>query len=232
MATIKEIQLRLTVLGFPCTADGAMGPQTRAAVRAFQTKVGLEADGIPGPQTQAHLFPVEPIPERDIDPPQALPPQAKPVWPRQAEVERFYGAPGKNQTTLVLPFKMVLDWEDERVEVGKFSIHEKVHDSAKRAFDRIADAYDATARARLGLDRFGGCLNVRAMRGGSRLSMHSWGIAIDFAPGSNALKWGRDRATLARPECETFWRIWEGEGWVSLGRLKNFDWMHVQAARL
>ena len=25
---------------------------------------------------------------------------------------------------------------------------------------------------------------------------------------------------------------WEEEGWISLGRARDFDWMHVQAARL
>ncbi|MCH7410937.1 hypothetical protein MM239_16125 [Belliella sp. DSM 111904] len=62
--------------------------------------------------------------------------------------------------------------------------------------------------------------------------MHSWGIAIDFDPSNNQLKWGRDMATFAGPEYHAWWDIWESEGWVSLGRLRNFDWMHVQAASL
>ena len=70
------------------------------------------------------------------------------------------------------------------------------------------------------------------MRGGTQYSMHSWGIAIDFDPERNQLNWGRDRARLAAADCVPFWDIWEAEGWVSLGRARNFDWMHVQAARL
>ena len=34
------------------------------------------------------------------------------------------------------------------------------------------------------------------------------------------------------PEYDAWWRCWESEGWVSLGRLRNFDWMHIQAAKL
>ena len=85
---------------------------------------------------------------------------------------------------------------------------------------------------KLRLDRWGGCLNVRKMRGGSSWSMHAWGIAIDFDPDRNQLKWGRDRAVFARPDYDAWWRCWEDEGWTSLGRTKNYDWMHVQAARL
>jgi hypothetical protein len=62
--------------------------------------------------------------------------------------------------------------------------------------------------------------------------MHSWGIAIDFDPMRNQLKWGRDKARLAKPDAKKFWQAWERQGWVSLGRRKNYDWMHVQAAEL
>ena len=74
--------------------------------------------------------------------------------------------------------------------------------------------------------------HVRKMRGGSSYSMHSWGIAIDFDPERNQLKWGKDRARLAQPDAVEFWRCWEAEGWVALGRARDYDWMHVQAARL
>ncbi len=153
-----------------------------------------------------------------------------PVWPRQPQARVYFGAVGKNQTMLVLPFKMKLAW-DKRRTIEKFSIHEKAHDSAARCFARIADAYDDKQRAELGIDLFGGCLNVRPMRGGSEYSMHAWGIAIDFDPERNQLKWDKRRARLARPDAETFWTIWEDEGWTSLGRTRDFDWMHVEATR-
>ena len=68
--------------------------------------------------------------------------------------------------------------------------------------------------------------------GGRAMSMHSWGIAIDFDPAHNRLRWGRDRARLAGPDYRAFLDIWEAEGWISLGRERNYDWMHIQAARL
>lgn len=107
-------------------------------------------------------------------------------------------------------------------------------DGAEAAFARhelLSRAIKEGIRA-LGLDLFGGCLNVRAMRGGKALSMHSWGIAIDVDPEHNPLRWGRDKARMAGPDYAPFLDIWESEGWISLGRERNYDWMHVQAARL
>ena len=70
------------------------------------------------------------------------------------------------------------------------------------------------------------------MRGGSAWSVHTWGAALDFDPENNQLRWNRSRARFARPEYERWWRFWEEEGFVSLGRARDFDWMHVQAANL
>lgn len=54
---VKQIQLLLAYLGYdPGTIDGADGPKTRAAVKAFQATEGLDPDGIAGPQTQARLL--------------------------------------------------------------------------------------------------------------------------------------------------------------------------------
>jgi hypothetical protein len=55
---------------------------------------------------------------------------------------------------------------------------------------------------------------------------------LDFDPSRNKLKWGRDKANLARPEYDAWWEAWETEGWLSLGRERNFDWMHIQAVKL
>ena len=55
--TIKQIQCLLEYLGYdPGLIDGANGPNTEDAVRAFQAAEGLTADGIPGPLTEAKLL--------------------------------------------------------------------------------------------------------------------------------------------------------------------------------
>ena len=70
------------------------------------------------------------------------------------------------------------------------------------------------------------------MRGGSSWSIHSWGAAVDLDPDNNQLKWSKPKATFSKAEYGDFWKIVEAEGWISLGRERNFDWMHFQAAYL
>jgi hypothetical protein len=48
--TIRQLQTKLGV-----TADGVLGPQTRAAVKRFQRRSGLPVDGVAGPATLAAL---------------------------------------------------------------------------------------------------------------------------------------------------------------------------------
>jgi cell wall-associated NlpC family hydrolase len=57
-ADVRQLQTILINKGFPCGrwgADGDFGPDTRAAVLRYQTRMGLEADGIVGPRTWAAL---------------------------------------------------------------------------------------------------------------------------------------------------------------------------------
>lgn len=218
---------------------------TRKTVSAYQAvcrAAGIDAgkiDGLEGPQTRyaREVFDARKAGDkatetwRDTKPVPARPTGQKTFWPVQADVRKVYGEPGANQTLLTLPYPMRLAW-DTGTKVTRISIHEMVAPSAGRVLARVLDHYGPIGIADLGLDLFGGCLNVRAMRGGSALSMHSWGIAIDIDPDRNQLKWGRDRARLARPDGAKWFELWEEEGWVSLGRRANYDWMHVQAARL
>ena len=52
---VRDIQRRLTGLGFPVEADGTYGQQTVAVVGQFQESRGLPADGIVGPETWSAL---------------------------------------------------------------------------------------------------------------------------------------------------------------------------------
>lgn len=156
------------------------------------------------------------------------------TWPTQANVRSFFGEPGGPQCTagmVDLPFRMRIAWAPKDT-ITRFRCHTKVEKPLERIFAATLAHYGAEKITALGLDLFGGCYNLRKMRGGSSYSMHSWGIAVDLDPSRNQLKWGRDKAVFARPEYAKFWEIVEAEGGVSLGRTKNFDWMHFQFARV
>lgn len=234
------LQSRLTAHGFPVgMIDGEIGPVTIKALKAFQASHGMEPTGLADQHTihllRAPSSAIKPdqvglVPNRDEEQPETFQPSST-IWPRQKDCMAFYGNVGTNQTTIEIPFDMYLAW-DKGQRVRRMTIHQKVAASASRVFERISELYSSKERHDLGMDMFGGSLNVRRMRGGTSYSMHSWGIAIDFDPERNQLHWNRPQARLSHSDAVPFWVAWESEGWLSLGRARGFDFMHIQAARL
>ncbi len=53
---VRKLQTTLNKLGYGLEVDGAFGPKTEKAVRAYQKKVGILIDGIVGPQTWGKLL--------------------------------------------------------------------------------------------------------------------------------------------------------------------------------
>lgn len=150
--------------------------------------------------------------------------------PSYQDLRQVFGGAGNNASTAgrcILPFPFVIAW-DVSQKISSFACHLQVATCLTQIFDEAAAHYGEKQFRALRLDRFGGCYNYRPMRGGTQLSTHSWGIAVDLDPQRNQLKWGRDRAAFAKPEYEAFWRIVEAHGAISLGRAKNYDWMHFQ----
>lgn len=141
-----------------------------------------------------------------------------------------YGVPSKNPNylvTLKLPYPMRLAW-DKNVKVNKMQCHRLLHDKLSNIFNDILAHYGYEKIVELGIDLFGGCFNFRTMRGGSEPSRHSWGIAIDLDPERNKLKETSKTARFAKPEYKPMIDIFYKHGFVSLGREKNYDWMHFE----
>jgi len=193
---------KLAKLPAPLVVDGFYGPATEAAGESFVDAEVWRDD------------------EKGVG--------GSAAWPAYRNATSHFGEPGSNQVLMNLPYQMVLAW-DESQAVNRFSINKLCAPSAERVLKATLDYYGYDRIVELGLHKFGGCLNVRKMRGGTQLSTHSWGSAIDFDPARNRLRWKSGRAELAKPEYRKFWSLWEAEGWTSLGRKKNYDWMHVQA---
>lgn len=219
---VKQWQLFLQSAGYELPfVDGAFGPETERETIKFQKKNGLKPDGIVGPQTWKFITNVShntPLSQK---------------WPKQnyTDMVNFYGPVGENMTSLEIPYAMKLAW-NKNVTVKKFTCHQKCAKSFYAVLEKVLKTYGEKEIQRLGLNLFGGCLNVRKMRGGSSFSTHSWGCAIDLDPDNNQLRWGKDRAKMARPEYNDYWKIVESEGGVSLGRERNMDFMHWQFANL
>ncbi len=190
--------------------DGFYGPVTQFAVDNYWTNSRNSGDW------------------RDKIHPQTKP--SKNSWPRNipGELKAFYGEMGKNLVTVELPYHFI--YEDGMKAVSKISCHKLVAPSLERVLSSVLKVYGMKEIERLQLDLYAGCLSSppRLMRGGTQYSTHSWGISLDFMSAKNQLRWKEGQATLARPEYVPFWECWELEGWTSLGRRYNYDWMHVQ----
>lgn len=141
-----------------------------------------------------------------------------------------YGKPDPNGGYLVsidLPYPMRLAW-DKKTTVNKMRCHRLVANKFKAVFAELLEVYGLEKIQELGIDLFGGCFNLRVMRGGSDYSRHSWGVAIDLDPERNLLKETSKTARFARPEYKKMIDIFYKHGFVSLGRENNYDWMHFE----
>ncbi len=189
-------------------------------IRRIQQKLGVNADGIMGPQTLAAIS-------------RALDITPLPHWPTQAEVRRgnsMFGRPGnEGELVNITPAYPLLY---EGAPVRSIRVHRLIARHVQDALAEVLAHYGHEEIQRLGLNIYGGSYAYRNTSKGNALSMHAWGIALDFSPAANAYTTRAPRATLSHPDCEAWWRIWENHGATSLGRERDYDWMHLQFAKL
>ena len=155
------------------------------------------------------------------------------MYPNESNEEliKFFGNPGENLKLINLPFPMRLAW-DLNTSVTRMTCNIKVAEDVINIFDEIGKHYGANYIESLGIDILGGCYNKRLKRGSkSQWSVHAFGAALDLNPNKNKLSWKSDKAVFAKPEYDTMIDIFYKYGWYSLGKEKNFDWMHFQAAK-
>ena len=258
----KDLQLELRSRSFYSGAiDGIEGPQTRNAitdfVRSRSSEVHPDAlrspairrrrtvavqlifkdlnfynatiDGLVGPDMEYATELWQNRTRQTEEPKRPSPVNNR--WPTRAQLESFYGRPGTGHTMLTLPFPMRLAWNKAQT-VHRVTVHSKCSDSLDRVLKEILEVYGYDELRRLGIDLFGGIYNNRPIRGGSVPSVHAYAAAIDLDPERNQLRWTDARAYFARPVYSRMIDAFEREGWVSLGRERNFDWMHFQASVL
>lgn len=191
--------------------DGITGSGTTGAVAAWRAaKAGPVAPSEPAPSKSAHRWPDR----RDL-----------------AEMNKVFGKPGSTQATAgrcILPIPFLLAWDKDQ-KISSFACNSVAAPVFEAIFREAVKHYGEAAYRRLGLDLFGGCYANRPMRGSSTTtSTHAWGVAVDLDPERNQLRWSRSKAAFAKPDYEAFWAIVEGHGATSLGRVRDYDWMHWQ----
>ncbi|MEG0024432.1 MAG: hypothetical protein RR719_03665 [Akkermansia sp.] len=219
--------------------DGIPGSQTALQVahslnlsqhdwKSIQTALKITADGIPGENTAQAVSQALGILEEKRG--------TLPQWPTQTEIrsnKSLFGYSGDSVplVSVSIPYCMKLSW-DTSSQTTKISCHQLIAEPIKRIFEEVFTYYGSIRINQLGLNLYGGCFNDRKIVGGVSKSMHAWGIAIDLDPEHNGLKIHRPNARFSAREYEPFWEIIENQGAVSLGRERDYDWMHFQFARL
>jgi len=134
----------------------------------------------------------------------------------------------ENIVRIVPAYPMIWSWSLQPVKT--ISLHRKCARSLNRILANISKVMTIEDIMKYQLDRCGGGYTFRTMRGSNKLSIHSWGAAIDLSPQYNRL--GRkhhtnDDAELMMPLKVV--DIFEDEGWKWGGHWLRPDAMHFEA---
>src|SRR5262245_5147673 len=118
-----------------------------------------------------------------------------------------------------LPFSIPISW-DRTKEITRLYCHAKLLNLFSEVFETIQrEGLQDEIRS------FGGCFNFRSKRTSGKLSTHSWGIAIDLNPETNAQGTPGDMSPDVIDIFRRFGFKWGGE-WSGRSR----DAMHFQFA--
>lgn len=169
----------------------------------------------------------------------------------RAAIEGMFGNPAHSDGTLnqaweganirkvAPPDKWQLYYQDDHglVPVSGIRMHRLLEDVFQLALDDIwqfavheigGNPTDAAVRAWLHkrrLDQHGGGFNFRKITAGSKLSLHSYGIAIDWDPDHNPRQ-----KPLKKTLPDWWYDLWAKRGWSDGRHFNTPDPMHVQIA--
>jgi LysM repeat protein len=158
--------------------NGLTDPNVVVVGQTIEIPARRELDGPPAPP------PLPPVVPLDLTPPNGL----EQILATFGNIYDYIAEDGTLDprwqaeflTRSALPFAMPLSWDRAKV-VSQLQCHVKLRDVFPAVF---------TAIAQRGLQpqikTFGGCFNFRTKRTAGKLSTHSWGIAIDLNPETNA----------------------------------------------
>ena len=163
-------------------------------------------------------------------------------WPMEntEALNAFFGDPrGRNgresslwysqQTDFWTPPYPIFYSDGNHTPLRRLRIHRKCIPIFDAAFKDVLQTLGQDYITKHRLDISGGTFCYRLERGGSRLSVHSWAIAIDMDPGHNPFpkKWVDGKGMID----QKFVAILEKHGFYWRGREGDIDAMHFQLAR-
>jgi hypothetical protein len=143
-----------------------------------------------------------------------------------------YGQPGDpdNLTVIDLPYPMRIAWDLSKT-VSRIQCHKFIAESLSAVLSDLLAHYGREKLVALGIDLFGGCVNVRLQRGSkTKWSRHAWGVAIDLDPARNGLKTKWKQAQFSKPEYSFMVGTFYKHGFMSYGKDRDFDAMHFEIA--
>ena len=102
-----------------------------------------------------------------------------------SNISQVFGQPGNESSlkNVTLPYPMKIAWEASSSR-SSLKMHKLIADQMVSALSEIKGLGMDFVK-KYGLDLFGGDYNVRSVRGGTQMSDHAWGIAIDLNPSVN-----------------------------------------------
>jgi hypothetical protein len=165
--------------------------------------------------------------------------KCKELFPHEDTVNlnKFFGDPrGSNgQVSKKWYAENIVKWtppypifysDGKRTPLKTMLLHKKVVDVYTAAYTEVKEHFTPADIKELHLDISGGTFNYRLMRGGSRLSVHAYGIAIDMDPARNPFpkKWAE--GMINREFCNILMK--HGIWWRGING--DTDAMHFQCA--
>lgn len=158
---------------------------------------------------------------------------AKPSdWPLQSECAKRFGNPaaarwgGANIAQVKCPWQLMMG----PLKIPYIKINKIAQPSLERVLAQVWDwaGKDPGKIASIHANQFSGDWVVREARGLQMISMHAYGLAIDFDAPNNRLGSSKHFFTPKNPLIAAFL----AEGWTWGGTWSRPDAMHVQAARV
>ena len=190
---------------------------TTEQIQRMQRIIGVMPDGFWGPKSiqrcRDHLKSLMPTPN---------------PWPFSTRegLRDFYGEPGDVGNLVPISFPFPMFYGDKLVT--KSRCHKKVHDSLMRILTSLGTFEGGTREILDPVSDYGGIYNFRNKRGGTSLSVHAWGAAIDLDADDNSF---RDPWPLVADMPLEVMEEFAKEGWQSAGAFWGYDAMHFEACR-